>query len=617
MYILPIAYSYVRFSTSEQKKGDSLRRQTELSEKYAADQGLTLDNTLHLHDLGLSAFDRSNIERGALGGFLEAVKRGRIVPGSVLLVESLDRLSRDKVLDALRIFTSILDQGITIVTLADNMVYNTETVAGNIGNLIISITIMARAHEESLTKSRRMMAAWESKRANVDQKKLTSTCPRWMRLNTEKTEFELIPERVAVIKEMIAWHKAGLGRSQIAKRLNERGEPLFSTRGNGWHSSYVQRIMANPAMHGEFQPRLWNGGMLSPHGEPIPNYFPAILGKDEFHLLENIRSERLLDSGAKARKGASVSNLLSGIVKCGYCGSTMALITLSARTVRSDDGIGTVIKKQKVLVCDGARRGLGCFAIQWDYADFEKSFLTFCRTLQLNQLLSNADLIEGDKERHLTNGQQLQSINSAFEDCTKRLDRLVQLLELGETPTTVIARIRALESELESLAVSKSVLTHDMKSIEISGRQRIVEVESVRELVGQLGLLTGDRLFTVRATLAEHIRHLIQSVTVFPAGSLVTQDAVQHMRAELISFGHSAEEVEAFITQHQRTEPQRVSNKGKGRYVSQKDTGRHFIIRAKNRDMRVVYPNFDDPSEVIVDLSSNGARRRTIATEIP
>src|SRR5690349_7190380 len=70
---------------------------------------------------------------------------------------------------------------------------------------------------------------------------------------------------------------------------------------------------------------------LSPQGEPIPNYFPAVISKDEFHLLEQLRSERLLDSGAKAKKGTTVPNLLSGVVKCGYCGSTMAMITLSPR----------------------------------------------------------------------------------------------------------------------------------------------------------------------------------------------------------------------------------------------------------------------------------------------
>jgi hypothetical protein len=63
---VPVADSYVRFPTSEQKKGDSLRRQTALSENYAEKHGLTLDNTLHLHDLGVSPFGRSH--RSAGGG---------------------------------------------------------------------------------------------------------------------------------------------------------------------------------------------------------------------------------------------------------------------------------------------------------------------------------------------------------------------------------------------------------------------------------------------------------------------------------------------------------------------------------------------------------------------
>ena len=90
---MPTAYSYIRFSTPEQLKGDSLRRQLDLSEKYAIENGLELDTTLKLRDLGLSAYHKVNVEKGALGVFFEAIKDGRIKRGSYLLVESLDRLS--------------------------------------------------------------------------------------------------------------------------------------------------------------------------------------------------------------------------------------------------------------------------------------------------------------------------------------------------------------------------------------------------------------------------------------------------------------------------------------------------------------------------------------------
>ncbi|MGA2935987.1 MAG: recombinase family protein, partial [Syntrophobacteraceae bacterium] len=90
----PKAYSYIRFSTPDQLNGDSLRRQLDLSKRYAAQHGLVLDENLNLQDLGLSAYHGEHRE-GALGRFLELVKGSRISEGSVLLVESLDRLSRE------------------------------------------------------------------------------------------------------------------------------------------------------------------------------------------------------------------------------------------------------------------------------------------------------------------------------------------------------------------------------------------------------------------------------------------------------------------------------------------------------------------------------------------
>ncbi|MES2325254.1 MAG: recombinase family protein [Pseudomonadota bacterium] len=602
---VPVAYSYIRFSTSEQKKGDSLRRQTELSEHYAAKHGLTLDNSLHLHDLGLSAFDRSNIERGALGGFLEAVKRGRIVPGSFLLVESLDRLSRDKVLAALEIFISILRHGVTIVTLADNMVYNTESVGDNFGSLIISITIMARAHEESATKSRRLLAAWENKRANIGSRKLTAQCPRWMHLKDDKTEFELIPDRVKLIMEIIGLVKAGMGQAQIAKRLNERAEPPLSAHGKGWHASYINKIITSTALYGEFQPQLWNGGKLTPHGELISDYYPALINKEEFFHLQSIRAQRLF-VGARARKGTDIPNLLSGIVKCGYCGSTMILAGGAAQRVRSEDGSEVTRPGKKVLVCDGARRGLGCFAVQWAYKDFEKSFLTFCRSLELRRVLSDMGLVEGETARTLTMQERLQSLDSAIAESSKRLANLMVALELGDAPLAVVSRIREIEMEVEMLKSSKLTLEGELLATEISNRYRLEEVETVREVISKLDGLAGDELFMTRATLAEHIRHLIKVVRLFPAGTLHTHDAIRQIRAALIDSGFSGERADAYLSDTHRTEPMRTGRGVRGRYVSRKDTGRHFIISAGNGGFRVVYPDFEDAGEVAIEIGIRG-----------
>lgn len=52
-------------------------------------------------DLGKSAFKGANSAHGHLSRFLASVKPGQIAPGSYLIVESLDRLSRADNPDAL------------------------------------------------------------------------------------------------------------------------------------------------------------------------------------------------------------------------------------------------------------------------------------------------------------------------------------------------------------------------------------------------------------------------------------------------------------------------------------------------------------------------------------
>src|SRR5258706_16176806 len=107
-----LAYSYLRMSTNLQLKGDSRRRQLELSKAYAAEHDLDLADDSQLEDIGISAFKGANIKGGSLGHFLEAIEHGKISAGSYLLVESLDRLSRQEVRKSLTIFLSIIDAGI-------------------------------------------------------------------------------------------------------------------------------------------------------------------------------------------------------------------------------------------------------------------------------------------------------------------------------------------------------------------------------------------------------------------------------------------------------------------------------------------------------------------------
>jgi DNA invertase Pin-like site-specific DNA recombinase len=106
-----VAYSYVRFSTSKQELGDSLRRQVQMAEDYCAKAGLDL-HPVSYRDLGVSAFKRKNIERGALSAFIEAVRIGKVARGSYLVIEQFDRLSRADTNKALSLLLNLVEAGL-------------------------------------------------------------------------------------------------------------------------------------------------------------------------------------------------------------------------------------------------------------------------------------------------------------------------------------------------------------------------------------------------------------------------------------------------------------------------------------------------------------------------
>jgi len=161
----PRAYSYLRFSTPEQLKGDSQRRQLEAARTYALEHGLELDDSLTFQDLGVSGFKGANAATGALRNFRRAVEDEIVQPGSYLLVEDFDRLSRQGPWSALPIFQEIIDAGITIVTLKDRQTWNRKALREDQFLLMKSVFAMWNGHQESVKKSERVAAAFAAKRA--------------------------------------------------------------------------------------------------------------------------------------------------------------------------------------------------------------------------------------------------------------------------------------------------------------------------------------------------------------------------------------------------------------------------------------------------------------------
>jgi DNA invertase Pin-like site-specific DNA recombinase len=505
----PKCYSYLRFSKPKQEKGDSARRQIELSEKYAHDHGLVLDDSLKLEDKGLSAFHGDHRTKGALGTFLRLVEEGEIPQGSTLIVESLDRLSREQVLDALGYFTSIVRAGIKVVTSLDNMEYTEESLNANIGQLIVCLTIMSRAHEESLAKSKRLSAAWHAKRQDAHRKRLTKKCPDWLKPQEEADWFDPIPERCKVIEQIFTLYDFGKGKRHIEKELNQ-GEGWKPK--NGWRKSYIDKILRNPACIGLFQPHRKVNGKRVPVGELIKGYYPRAVSDELFYRVQ----ERLTRNANYGGRIGKVNNLFSHLAKCGYCGASMELVSKGKRP-----------KGGQYLVCDSARRGRGCGYYSIKYEEVERLLLNYCKGLKVEEVLPDAEKRSKLSQLKNQSSAMVGELGQLEEKITNLTDSIAETKD-KRVRQTLEKRLSGLLDHRDRLENGKSKI--DTKIEHLSNAAETIEqqLQSIEQFWDYMQTVSDEGRIDIRLRLRDKLRQLIREITVYPVGpALMTCELVE------------------------------------------------------------------------------------------
>jgi DNA invertase Pin-like site-specific DNA recombinase len=212
------AYSYTRLSTKEQLKGDGARRQIEDRDRWLAAHPDAVLNTEFALVETKSAFRGDHARTGRLSLFLRAIEDGRIPRGSVLLLESYDRLSREQLMDSVYLLLGILRAGIDVVTFGSgpHEFRHDATGADQMMALMYSMMVLARANEESEIKSHRGAAVWDTRRKKA-RTSLTvfraGNKPPWLDFDNEKSVWIVNKQRAKVVKRIAAsfWcHLRGL-----------------------------------------------------------------------------------------------------------------------------------------------------------------------------------------------------------------------------------------------------------------------------------------------------------------------------------------------------------------------------------------------------------------------
>jgi DNA invertase Pin-like site-specific DNA recombinase len=490
------AFSYIRFSTPEQARGDSLRRQLEAAKDWCAQRGLILDDKLR--DLGRSAYKGSHAQFGALRDFLALVEAGEIERGSFLIVESLDRLSREAVLDALPRLLDLIAAGITVVTLADGQEYSDGRLRADPSPLIMSLLIMMRAHEESRTKGMRVGKAWSEKRrlATETGQAMTAICPGWIRLvgGPKRGSYELIPERAAIVQRIFRETIDGHGRRAIARSLNTEGVPTWGVgrkRGALWHDSYVQKILRNPACYGAYEPLSKLAGGDGSGNVRIDGYFPAAIEEDVFYHAQVAAGTRRQREG---RPAAGHRNLLRGLAKCGACGSNLIVIDKGARS------------SGPKLICGRAHAAAGCDdRTYYAYAPLELGVLAAVSDQLDRLILSSRD------RAHEVRMQRDAAIARRAER-QQRLDNLLELVAAGGKGASVAGQVSKLTDDIDAADGEVKKLDGEVRAAE--GADRDDPAASFMELQRQLRETAGDDHIRIRAAVAQRLRGLVDRVVV-------------------------------------------------------------------------------------------------------
>jgi len=453
------AYSYIRFSLPSQSKGHSYERQLEDCEAYCKEHGLDLakEPEYRFLDAGRSAYKGEHVgDKGQLARFMRLVDNKTIKPGSTLIVESLDRLSRQEVPLALTWFMKLLAAGIRVVTLKDEKVYEGSATE----DLILSIFMFARGHDESSTKARRLARKFQQKRekAATELKPMGKVCPMWLRLKDDKSGYEPIPVYVDAVKRIFELFLEGHGKQKIARMLNAEGVPTFkeSQGVKGWGVSSVQHVVKNRAVLGEWQPYTKTKDperkKREPIGDPIPNYFPAIITEHVFNRAQQALAAR---SKAQVTKQSPKFNVWQGVAKCLFCGSPMHMVNKGGNRQRQ-------MKPTAYIECSVGRKKVPGVCESYKLIRLDDSEQVF--RLILAQLDSMA--LVKDSGAKLAN--DLKAVQGQEVQERKKLDDFKKLIQHKRT-TTLVDLIAETEDELERLGTEKQRLLGELAAEDAIG----------------------------------------------------------------------------------------------------------------------------------------------------
>lgn len=500
-----MALIYSRYSTSEQR-GFSLERQQTHGAQFATEQGWVVEKTIS--DEARSAFHGANRYEGASLHEFELEARNGLHTGKVLVVENIDRLSRQGAKAAAQLIWGLNENGVDVATYHDGHIYRASG-SGEMLDIFKLVILAQQAHEESSKKSKRTSATWQKRFERIAEGTQSGPIPNTpMWVDLIDGEMVLNEHRTRVLNDIYDLYIDGAGIHRIVTTLHDRKEPSWTPaeqlRGNnGWYYSYIYRLLTKRTVIGEY---------VTHDGKTISNSFwPQAISTEKWNRAQAALAMR--KGNQKTEKINLNRNLLQGIVVCEQCGGGAHFRHQidKGQTYRRKNGELVTYKRNdhRRMRCDKARRKHDCdngTVLSYDVIE----------ATVLNELLPQLIAKRAENAATLELRERIAELVRLRDADQSKLDNLIDALADGGSKA-IVQRIAALETQIEQQSDAIEVAQKAL-AIEAAKPSSDDDVEAVEALRADLNSEDDEVRSYARGRANMSLRRLIKRIAITTTG---------------------------------------------------------------------------------------------------
>lgn len=466
-----------------------------MSAKWCQDNGYELDTMLRYEDLGVSAWSGANTEIGAFSTLLKLAKSGKIPSGSILIIEALDRLTRQSLRAAIPLFIEILNTGLTVVTLVDGKRWTADSL-DDMAEFMLSVLLLSRGFEESERKSERLREKYEEARRKESREPF-GAAPGWLTRKNKSAPWTVIEEKAESVRKVFDMAIAGYGSPQIAKKANTEKWPVPTRLGgnNGiWHTRMPGHILRQRAVLGEHEYRIrtheahktsWKGQAT---GITIPDFYPQIVSNEVWTLAQAAVDSRRYPM----RRDDNYFNIFSGLMYCGCCGATMQRKVESRGTSRGQ------------ILCSNSQAG---------FTACRPSSVKYVDAVLIREISRNAGVQMGVYEEMQEDfAAKLDGEKAKLARLDAAAERIAEtIVEVGDALPALNRKARELSEERKQCLLEIDRLTRELAEVKMDNLDKGFAEKVVPALYEP-----SDEAKAIRADCNARFRRALDAIWIWP-----------------------------------------------------------------------------------------------------